>query len=603
MLYFDVETNGLLHQLDRIHCIVTKDSVTKEVLRYDEESLPISDAVKIIQAAKVTCGHNIIGFDIPAIRMVYPWFNPVGEVRDTLVMARVHYADIKGSDFGRWKEGKLPGRLIGKHTLESYGYRLGANKDDFFQTTDWQTWTEEMTDYCVQDVLLVEKVYGRMEGKIDPRCMYIEHKIAGILNLQEKNGILFDVRQAGKLHAHLLQEREPLLAELKELVKPWYKPKAYQKDKPLGKVFMPKRDNKKYGYTEGMPMCHIVYTEFNPASTQEVANRLTKLYGWKPTEFTKTGLPQVNEEVLKLLKYPIIKPLLSYLTINKRLGQLVEGKHGWLKHVKQDSHRIHGGVIGNGAVTGRMAHVSPNLGQVPAAYSPYGPECRELFVVPPGKKLVGIDASGIELRCLAHYMSRWDKGAYAEVILHADIHIANMEALGITDRDIAKTFIYAFLYGAGKKKLAQILLMSMPKAAKAYGSFMETLPALNKLVKAVKAKFAVDGVLAGLDGRVLKIRSEHSALNTLLQAAGAVAMKEAQCIFYDDLVSTFGTHGDRWAFALTIHDEWQMECDEDISDTVGKMGVAAIKQAGINLGFRMPLDGEFKIGDNWRETH
>src|SRR5690606_31621074 len=183
-------------------------------------------------------------------------------------------------------------------------------------------------------------------------------------------------------------------------------------------------------------------------SRTHIYKRLKDKYNWKPKEFTEKGTPKVSEEVLESLPYPEAELLNEYLMIQKRISQLAEGHSAWLKMVRPDG-RIYGSVITNGAVTGRMTHNSPNLAQVPAVNVPYGKECRSLFTVPDDRVLVGADASGLELRCLAHYMARFDKGAYARELLEGDIHTANQKAAGLPTRDNAKTFIYAFLYGAG----------------------------------------------------------------------------------------------------------------------------------------------------------
>jgi DNA polymerase I-like protein with 3'-5' exonuclease and polymerase domains len=233
---------------------------------------------------------------------------------------------------------------------------------------------------------------------------------------------------------------------------------------------------------------------------------------------------------------------------------------------------------------------------VPSVRSPYGGECRELFTAPEGKVLVGCDASGLELRCLAHYLFPWDDGKYAKTILEGDIHTANQKAAGLDTRDQAKTFIYATLYGAGDAKIGSIVGGSSKDGKRLKANFKKNLPAYSHLVKAVEAKVTSVGSLNGLDGRKLPCRSAHSALNLLLQSAGAVIMKQA-------LVNFVGKAKKDYELHANVHDEVQFSCEAEEADTLGNEFVSAIRQAGDDLNFNCPLDGEYQVGNNWKETH
>ncbi len=341
--------------------------------------------------------------------------------------------------------------------------------------------------------------------------------------------------------------------------------------------------------------------EFNPGSRHHIAKVLKERYNWKPKEFTDAGQPKVDETVLSALPYPEIKPLIEYLTVNKRLGQLSDGKKSWLRYVTPEG-RIHGYVNTNGAITGRMTHSKPNLAQVPAVRAPYGKECRELFLPTKNYLQIGADASGLELRCLAHYMAKWDNGEYANVILTGDIHSMNQKAAGLPSRDNAKTFIYAFLYGAGDEKIGAIVSKGSKEGRRLKKQFLNKTPAIKKLKEKVEEIVKERGYLKGLDGRQLKIRSAHSALNTLLQSAGAIIMKKALVILDENLQKNY-TAGIDYEFIANIHDEFQIEALPQYADTIGKEAVKAIKEAGKYFKFRCPLDGEYKIGKNWAECH
>ena len=277
--------------------------------------------------------------------------------------------------------------------------------------------------------------------------------------------------------------------------------------------------------------------------------------------------------------------------LQKRIAQV----ESWIDAVDRDG-RVHGRVITNGAVTGRMTHHSPNMAQVPNSSAVYGHECRELWTVEKGYKLVGIDASGLELRMLAHYMN---DDAYTNEVIDGDIHTANQIAAGLENRNQAKTFIYAFLYGAGASKIGKITGGGAKEGQKLIDSFLSNTPKLKELREKVSAIYQKSGTLPSLDGRRLQVRSEHSALNTLLQGAGAVVMKQALVNF----VTYMDEQNIDYKLVANVHDEIQCEVKEGYEEQAGKLGVKAIEQAGVDFNMRCPLTGEYKCGNNWKETH
>ena len=279
----------------------------------------------------------------------------------------------------------------------------------------------------------------------------------------------------------------------------------------------------------------------------------------------------------------------------------------WLESVNDDTGRVHGQVNPCGAVTGRMTHSKPNCAQVPATRfdkdgnvlwgfeGGYGADCRDLWTVPKGYKLVGVDASGLELRMLAHYMND-DK--YTNEILTGDIHTANQKSAGLRTRDQAKTFIYAFLYGAGVLKLGSVAGGGASLGTQLQRNFLDNTPALKQLRTNVQRK-AKKGWVRGLDNRKLHIRSEHSALNTVLQSAGAIIMKKA-LILLDEYAKQYKID---YKFVLNVHDEFQCEVREDQADFFGGLAVGSIVQAGKYFNLNCPLDGEYKVGETWQQTH
>ncbi|MER9560979.1 DNA polymerase [Mesorhizobium sp. M0571] len=660
-LVFDIETNGLIPEMTTIHSLVIRDVATGEIWSCDDHTNRngyfIKDGLDLLMEADVVVGHNIVDFDIPAIQKLYPWFKPKGLIRDTIVMSRLMWADMTDADFrqekrkgkGKWIEQKM----FGRHSLESWGQRLGIWKGDYGKSKEaegkalglkrddlvkfvWGTWSQEMQDYCVQDVEVTTQLWLKVQSKgFSEESINLEHDVRRIVSRQERYGFAFDEKSAVLLLGVLSQAKADLEKTLLDTFKPWFRDlgrktptvdrSISQKHmKPVGyatyKNGKPKLDKEgqpvpiypKCHYSTDAPYTEIKRVPFNPGSRFDIADRLKKMRGWKPTEFTSDGHPKVDEETLSALPYPEAKLLTQYLMVQKRLGQLSDGKEAWLKNVRNG--RIHGSVNTNGAVTGRMTHSKPNMAQVPGNGAPYGHDCRALFIAVAGKLLVGADADALELRDLAGYMAAYDGGAYIKTVLEGkkedgtDMHTQNAAALGC-DRATAKVWFYAFIYGAGDFKLGLILgvkgskqqVTAAGKASRA--KFLKALPALAKLVDAVKRKAKTQGWLKGLDGRILMVRSEHAALNTLLQSAGAIQMKRALVILDNNLQALGLVPGVNYEFVGNIHDEWQIEVDEDIATLVGAEAEKAIRLAGEYYKFRCHLAGNSVVGKSWAETH
>jgi DNA polymerase I-like protein with 3'-5' exonuclease and polymerase domains len=596
---FDIETDGFLEEMTVVNSLVLKDIDTGEVISCADQDgyTPVKEGIKLLEEADQIIGHNIIKFDCPALHKLFPGIiigdNPFGNrpPLDTLVCTRLMWSDIKDSDFGRAKAKKLPTKLIGSHSLEAWGYRLGNYKGDF--KGPWDTWTKEMQDYCEQDVEVTYNLYKRiLEKEYSQDAIDLEHQFCHVIARQERFGFEFDMKAASDFYGKLVEKRNELQTKLQEVFPPW----------EVRTPFVPKVNNAKLGYEKGVKTYKVKVIEFNPNSRQHIAHCLTERYGWKPTVFTEGGQAKVDESVLKDLDYPEAKIMAEYFLVNKRIAQLAEGKQGWMKCEKKG--RIYGSVNTNGAVTGRCTHSHPNIAQVPSVSAEFGKECRALFTVRRGHRLVGCDASGLELRCLAHYMARWDSGAYAKEVTEGDIHTANQIAAGLPTRNQAKTFIYAFLYGAGGEKIGSIVEGSAKEGNRLKGRFLRKTPALKYLIDAVQRRATERGHLIGLDGRHLKIRSPHAALNTLLQSAGALVMKQALIVLDQRLQKDEGLKpGDDYEFVANIHDEFQIEVKEDLAETVGQLAVQSIRDAGDHFDFQCPLDGEYKIGKTWAETH
>tara|TARA_X000001388_G_scaffold27423_2_gene19333 strand:- start:2 stop:1861 length:1860 start_codon:yes stop_codon:yes gene_type:complete len=616
-ILFDIEANGLLRKSkDRtwneelkkfekgvipkattLWCIVAKDLETRKIYKFTPDEL--EEGIKFLQNAETLVGHNIIGYDIPLIEELYN-IKLTNKVIDTLVLSRL---------FNPQREGG--------HSLEAWGHRLEFKKAD---QPDFDEYSEEMLEYCVVDVNVNEKVYQQLQREqaedlfgvgFQQQSIDLEHAVARIMFAQEQNGFMLNESKVSSLLNQFKDELSRIEKKVREtfppikvehkLVTPYIK-----KDGTLSKRGLNDDEYAELlisGDTE--PFMRMKEQEFNLGSRQQIGERLMEL-GWKPKRFSKvTQQPTIDELAIESMnKFKEGALIGEYLVFQKRVSQI----QSWLDCLYEpdyskkmyESDRVHGYVNPNGAVTGRMTHSNPNMAQVPSVSSPFGTECRSCWIVPEGYKLVGIDASGLEIRILAHYMK--DK-EYVNEIINGDIHTTNQKLAGIKSRDQAKTFIYAFVYGAGAIKLSKILETNEAQGKEIATRFLRNLPSLKSLRERAEHTARSRKYLKGLDGRKVAVRQTKSfpsnALNTLVQSAGAVVMKQA-LIFLDQYIKNEGLDA---KFVGNIHDEWQLEVKDTDADKVGQLGVIALQKAGEHFNLFCPLDGEYKIGDNWSETH
>jgi DNA polymerase I-like protein with 3'-5' exonuclease and polymerase domains len=578
-ILFDLETDGFLEAVTKIHCLVIKDVSTGEVKTFTKADMLAG--LDALEQADQIIGHNVLKYDLPVIQKLYPGFTyDQRKVMDTLVCSRLIWPNVGEWDAKLVHNGKMPAKLWGSHSLKAWGYRLEKLKGEYGETSDWKDFTPEMLEYCIQDVEVTAALYDRIKAKEYPqKALDLEHETAYICARMERSGWPFDKDKAAELYAELAGKRQVILDKMKETFEPEVIERVSEKT--------------------GKPLKSKVI-EFNPSSRQQIGDRLIRKYGWKPKEYTQGGQPKIDETILKALDYPEAQDLAEYFMLEKRIGQLAEGDNAWLKLERNGV--IHGSYNTNGAVTGRATHQSPNLAQVPSVRSPYGRECRSLFTVRSGFSLVGADLSGLELRCLAHYMSKWDDGEYTEELLNGDIHTKNQKAAGLPTRDNAKTFIYSFLYGAGDEKIGAVVGAGAREGKRLKEAFLSATPALAKLRDAV-TKASSRGYLIGLDGRKLHIRSEHAALNTLLQSAGALISKQ-WLIEIDKAIKDMGLVYDKdWSMLGWVHDEVQSQVKEGYEEQFGQKVIDAARKAGEFFEFRCPIAAEFQIGRTWYDTH
>ena len=592
-LLFDIETNGLPRQgLDRIHCIVVKDIDKDEIYRFNDTGSghSITSGLTLLQDAEVLIGQNILGFDIPVITDLYPFFHSSALCYDTLILSRMFYPDRLARDF-RDKPIGMPGKLYGRHSLEAWGYRLGDYKGEFAKSTDWADWSQEMEDYCEQDVHVVGKLFDLFVEKEALKyddAIRLEHDLASIMAKQEWSGWPFDVKKAQQLESVLRTEMDQLADEMRATF-PYVD----------GGQMTPKVRNSSRGYVKDATLTKL--KEFNPTSRDHIGWAFMTWRGWEPDQFTDTGRPKIDEGILQSIATDEATTFGRILELQKALGQLSDGTNSWLKMVTRDGRIHHTCQLATN--TGRNTHSRPNLGQTSS-----DPRCRELFG--PGEDMVqvGADASGLELRMLGHYLAFYDGGAFADVVVNGDIHQQNADRIGCSRKDV-KTLTYAFIYGASDRKIGLSLDKSLDKEkAVALGQeirtkFLKAIPGLDQLLKAVNKKAATD-VLKGLDGRPIRLQGKkHAALNYLLQSAGAIVCKRWNVIAFNSFEKLGYTWDIDYQWLGWIHDEIQLAIQPHLVNDAKFNLEWSIVQAGEYYNLKVPLASEAKHGATWADCH
>lgn len=544
-LFLDIETNSA-----HSHIWMCVSQVGTDV----QTHIDPSTLRPLLESATKVVAHNGIAFDFHLLGTLWGLHIDSSIQVDTLVLSRLLKPDREGG-----------------HSLDSWGNRLGYLKGTY------KNWDNPVMDhletYCKQDVLILSKVYAALQKDIkklgfSEQCIELEYSIASILAEQQRNGWMLDIPHTLSLLA-TVEDRSAAI--LKELQTKW-EPRVIERiSEKTGKRLKDK------------------VIEFNPNSRDHIAERLLEL-GWKPTEKTPSGKWIVDEGTLADVDIPEAKLVNESLMLQKRISML----KSWLEEVKDDD-RVHGYVNSIGAVTGRCTHSKPNMSQVAGVNVPYGKEMRQCWTVPKGKALVGVDLSGIELRCLAHYMQDEE---YTKELLEGDIHTKNQHAAGLETRAQAKTFIYATLYGAGPAKIGSIVNGGADEGRKLLDNFMRSTPALKKLQEKI-ARVAEKGHIPGLDGRRVWVRSPHAALNTLLQSAGAIVSKQWLVCLKEALVGA----GIEYKQINYSHDEVELEVNIHDVDRVKIIAIESASLAGTLLGFRCKVDAEAKSGQNWYDVH
>ena len=568
----DIETDDLKATV--VHCIVAKDIDTGSVYVFKGEEC-YRDFPAFTKNVEKYIMHNGISFDAPVLNRLVGVDIKLSQIIDTMILSQL-----------------INPMRDGGHSLDSWGATLGFPKIDF---QDFTNLTDDMVKYCINDVELTHRVYLSMLkdiSLISPKCIELEHQIRALINEQERNGFTLDIPKAMMLVNKLKDKATEIEREVKQTFFPLPVPvrevtPKFKKDGTLSTVGLRHIDDRS---VIAGPHTSIEFQEFNLQSRQQIVRHLL-FRGWKPEKHTEKGHPIVDETVLMDVDIPEAKKIAEYLLLEKRIAQV----QSWLDLVETDG-KVHGKVLTLRAISGRMAHHGPNMAQVPAKYSPYGKECRECWTVSsPDNVLVGCDASSLELRGLAHYLQ---DASFTKEVVEGDIHTSNQKAAGLETRDQAKTFIYAFIYGAGPAKIGKIVGGDADRGRELIDTFLENVPALATFRKKVD-RIAQTGYLPGLDGRKLVVRSAHAAVNLLIQGAGAVICKQ-WLLEIHKLKTKYKVNA---KLVASIHDEYQFEVPKNQAEAFGKLTKQAMKKTEQILKVRCPLDSEFHIGNNWSETH
>jgi DNA polymerase I-like protein with 3'-5' exonuclease and polymerase domains len=566
-LVIDIESNALMEltldnkgrpvkECTKVHVVVTKDIDSGEVRTwtvFDETfDAYLNKATQLI-------GHNLYGFDLECLKRMLG-YKGTAKIYDSLVVSKLMYPD-------------LTNHPLGGNSLECWGKHLGNEKINYQGT--WEELTDDMITYCIQDVHVAHHIYNHQQKWIADnkyeKIVQLEFLASAVVAQQQANGFNFDIKAAEKLQHDLLMFKASVEDEMRTI--------------------FPDKVTERYSEKTGKRLKDSVEA-FNPGSRKQIAERLYEKYGWSAPK-TENGNPNVDATILSQLDYPEAKKLVEYFDVQKLMGQVDD----WVSRSSYSRDgRIHGFVNVQGAATGRCTHSQPNVAQVSGDH-----RARELWIPHDGEVLLGSDLSGLELRMLAHYMAPYDNGAYADVILNGDIHTHNQQKAGLPTRNNAKTFIYGFLYGAGDAKIGKIIEGSSKQGAALKEKFLRELPALAKVKQDVEFQVAKRSAVKLVDGRYAPVRSAHAALNTLLQGSGAVVSKYWMILANTRLRERFGANVVKQL--AYVHDELQFSCPSAIAEEAGKIVTNAAIEAGTRLAIAMPINAEYKIGNNWSQTH
>lgn len=623
--YFDIETDGLLPDVSVCHCIVVVDLDTREVFAYHDSKTirpragSISDGLAKLREYDFLVGHNIVDYDLPVLEHLFGFkWDPL-KTFDTLIGSKLIYSDRKELDFKLHKQGRLPGKYIGAHSLAAWGHRLENPKGEY--DDGWERFSKRMLVYCVQDCSTGVDIYQVLRSRVPDytaetpygtlSTFQMETLFARQLGDMQRRGAPMSFERADELLRTLVDRQ----THLEDVIRGHFPPLKvpYKVNSRTGKQttrYCPVRKEK----------CADKLVPFNPGSRQQLAARLMKTRGWVPAELTRNGNPAMREDIMHELGqiYPEVEAVSEYLIVSARLGMLNNSPNSYMRLVDEDG-LLHGRCNHIGTVTHRCSHSKPNQGNITSVRKPYGLEMRSLFVPFDGMVQAGFDADGLELRMLAHYLARWDDGAYGRAVHSGDkalgtdphsLHAAAISEVVDCDRDTGKTATYAFLYGAGDRKLGAIFGGGTKLGRQVRAALRRNIPGLGELIDTIEgqvedriANHPLGGFLISLDGRRVGVRKPHAALNSLLQTAGAVVMKWVT-VMLEKVLPDFDV---QWAidYLLTghVHDELQGSLNPELQQNFTEAVNRVFELVTEILGLRVPLAGTADFGSSWASTH
>ena len=542
----DIETDGFNPSKIHVLCVKEMDEGVATLGTIHQFTRP-AGAEEFLHSFNNVIAHNGCGFDFPILKELWDVEVAEWKQQDTLVLSRMEQPDRKGG-----------------HSLKAWGERLEYEKSDY--KGGWNSLNDDMIKYCQNDAVITAKLYDHLRpqvARIGEQPVLEEYRMQRLAYSVEKYGFAFDLEAAYKLFSKLLKRQKEIVLEMQDVF-----PASIIQLKTKQKI-----------------------VPFNPGSRKQIAERL-KEKGWVAKEFTPTGQPRVDEHTLKGTNIPEAKILAEYFMLQKRTGLL----DSWIK--KSDGDRVHCNYHTLGAITHRMSCSGPNLQQIPSMRTPYGEECRKLWIADKGNVLVGADAKSLELRVLAHYMN---DTVFNNEILDGDIHSANQKRAGLLTRDMAKTFIFALIYGAGDGKLGSVVGGSPTDGKDLRRRFLSNLPSFARLSKGVIKKGTDRGFVLGIDQRPLRVRHNHASLNTLIQGSSAILMKWWFTDIWQDMQMREPL--DTASIVAMVHDEVVIEAPEKEVDLVSECVKLGIQSVNRHFNLRCPLDCDVISGNNWSEIH
>lgn len=656
----DIETDNikdLISSVSKIHCIVISygdgtypylnlDKFTTQVFSDNKTLKPdgtLSEALELLQQADTIVGHNIISFDLPVINRLLGKVEPK-QVLDTLILSKLLIPKQELYDIDT-----NTGPLKGRYSIKAFGKRFNFDKLDY---KEFDKITPEIIPYCIRDVDICKCILTWLATTYKDRwidqVVEIEHKVAEIIAIQEENGFSFDIKGAKKLRLQLLNEKMSIETEIQAIFKPIFVPK--------GKVVVPKNSRRvrlpdgRYARVMG-DYQNIELKKLNIGSRKQVLDRLKLKYDFNPTNYTMTGNPKL-EFMLKKDGSELdnmLAKIKRYLKIQKDLSQLADGENSLINCYNEQTKKLHCRIDTLGTTTHRMTHSNPNITQVPK-----DPGFRKLLTASEGKVLIDVDASALEAMTLGHYMCKYDDGRFIETTANGDkdkgtdIHTLNQVAMGLPTRDMAKTVLYAIMYGSGATKVGSTVWDRQPfeytqeeydlardrvysravrengkllfpissdtltpvteelVLATIYGirtleSFRDNIKGYNELNRWTRDSIT-NNTIKALDGRTLYIVDAHKSLNVYLQSAGAIFMKYVLVELDKELKTTYKDYDIR--FVANIHDAITLEMkDGEIVKSVCDSIRNIFTKVSNDFGFKYPIEGEPKVGLNQYEVH